>query len=72
MRSDTPANAVTTIEAASVVAVMPSRNIYTHLEYFELRAASISSVVYAGGLMLGLRPSVEKVGEPLETNLGFC
>jgi len=60
------------IEVASVIAVIPSRIRYTHLENFWLRAASKSSVVYAGGTMLGLRPIAENVGEPLEKNLGFC
>lgn len=63
---------MTAIEVASVIAVIPSRIRYTHLEYFWLRTASRSSVVYAGGTMLGLRPIAENVGESLEMNLGFC
>ena len=71
-RSDTAAQAMTAIEVARVMPAMTIRNICSHPACFWFFAASKSSVVYAGGPMLGLRPRVEKVGELLVVILGFC
>ena len=71
-RSDTAAQAMTAIEVARVMAAMPIRSICSHPACFWFFAANKSSVVYAGGPMLGLRPRVEKVGELLVVILGFC
>jgi len=64
--------AMTAIEAPSVIAAIAIRSVCNHLTYFRFRAASRSSVVYAGGRpMLGLRPSCEKVGDAVEAILDF-
>ena len=71
-RRDTAAQAMTAIDIARVMAAMAMRRICSHPACFWFFAASKSSVVYAGGPMLGLRPRVEKVGELLVVMLGFC
>lgn len=71
-RSDTAAQAMTAIEVARVMAAMAIRRICSHPACFWFFAASKSSVVYAGGPMLGLRPRLENVGELLVVMLGFC
>ena len=71
-RRDTAAQAMTAIDVARVMAAMAMRKICSHPACFWFFAASKSSVVYAGGPMLGLRPRVEKVGELLVVMLGFC
>ena len=62
---------MTAMEAANVTAATAMRDQCTSLESLWYFATRRSSVVYAGGPILGLRPSEENVGEVDEVTWGF-
>lgn len=71
-RRELAAQATTATEAPRAIAVTAMRIQCNHLENLWYLAEARSSVVKAGGPMLGLRPCVEKVGEVWEVIWGFC